>query len=480
MTSLAPRRTKIVATIGPASSEANVIDALVRAGMDVARLNCSHGTQAERERIVGEIREAANRANRSVALLLDLQGPKIRTGPLENGMPVELVAGQFLTITTRPVAGTSALISTNYESLPKDVVPGERILLADGAIALEVEKIEEDSIVTQVITGSRLAERQGINLPGGALTLPALTPKDISDLKHGLESLGVDYVAMSFVRKPEDVQAAQQRIKAMGYSTPIIAKIEKPQAINQLDRVLSFSDGVMVARGDLGVELPLEQVPVLQKRITKEARSQQIPVIVATQMLESMIEHERPTRAEVSDVANAIFDSVDAVMLSGETAVGLYPVQAVETMARVVSAAEAAERVRIDDVQLIRGDSASLAHAACVLASDVKAKAIVGLTRTGYTGKLLSTLRPATPIIAITPSETVRRELSLFWGVQTMVEPFANQTDTTIQRALDRLIAAKIVGPGDTVIATGGGPFAPRGRTSYIRLIKIPRGRQTL
>jgi pyruvate kinase len=470
------RRTKIVATLGPATSEAKTIEQLVSAGVDVVRLNCSHSTAAERERLTKIVRHAAARARRNVAILLDLQGPKIRTGRNVDGRPIELPAGKELIITTRPVLGNQDIISTNYLSLPADVRPGDRILLSDGAIGLVALEVDHDSVRTQVVNGGILRERQGINLPGVTVSAQALTQKDREDLQHGLR-LGVDYVALSFVRRPDDVREAKQFISTLGAKTPVIAKIEKPQAVDHLDRILSVSDGVMVARGDLGVEVPLEQVPAIQKRITRQAREHRRPVIVATQMLESMTEHERPTRAEVSDVANAIFDSADAVMLSAETATGRYPVLAVETMSRIAASAEAAEVTRPKQLEPHGGRSEAIAQAACVLASGIHARALVALTRSGFTARLLSSFRPETPIIAVTESEEVRRSLALWWGVTTISQPFKATMDETLAALQERLLVEGLAAPGDSVIVVGGTPSGPRGRTNYFTLLDFPRSR---
>lgn len=468
------RHTKIVATIGPASSDPVTIAGLIGAGLDVVRLNCSHGTWEDRERVAKIVRVEAARARRNVAILLDLQGPKIRTGSNAGGKPIELKAGDEVRITTRPVESTAAVISTNYLALPGDVRPGDQILLSDGAMALTVLETSNDSVRCRVLSGGTLRERQGINLPGVTVSAPALMPKDQQDLAHGLE-MGVDYVALSFVRRPEDVRDAKQEIRRLGYRTPLIAKIEKPQAVNYLERILAVADGVMVARGDLGVEMPLEQVPAIQKGITRMAREHRKPVIVATQMLDSMTTNERPTRAEASDVANAIFDSADAVMLSGETAIGQHPVLTVETMARIAVSAEAADLTPPFDDAAHGGRSEAIAHAAVVLAGGVQACALVAVTRSGFTARLLSSLRPQTPIIAFTDSGDVRQSLALWWGVKAYLEPLDRTTDDLLKRAAARLAAEGIAAPGETAVVVGGGPSSPRGRTNFFSLLDIPR-----
>ncbi|MFN8535164.1 MAG: pyruvate kinase [Dehalococcoidia bacterium] len=470
------RRTKIVATLGPASSDPATVEQLVSAGMDVVRLNCSHSTPADREKLSKIVRDAAARERRSVAILLDLQGPKIRTGQNVDGQPIELVAGNDVVITTRPVLGTAQTIATTYLGLPADVRPGDRILLSDGAIGLVAIEVDHDSVRTQVVRGGLLRERQGINLPGVAVSAQALTQKDREDLQHGIQ-MGVDYIALSFVRRPDDVREAKQYISSLGAKTPLIAKIEKPQAVDHLDRILAACDGVMVARGDLGVEVPLEQVPAIQKRITRQAREHRRPVIVATQMLESMTVSERPTRAEVSDVANAIFDSADAVMLSGETATGRFPVLTVETMSRIAASAEATELARPTEIETHGGRSEAIAEAACVLASGIRARALVALTRSGFTARLISSFRPDTPIIGVTESEEVRRSLALWWGVSAVYLPFRPTMDETLAALQERLMLDGLAGPGESVIVVGGTPFGPRGRTNYFTVLDMPRTR---
>jgi pyruvate kinase len=469
-----PRRTKIVATLGPATSDPATLEHLIAAGVDVVRLNCSHTTTEQRVQLAALVRQAAARLGRNVALLLDLQGPKVRTGAHRDGQPLALTPGQELTITTRPVLGTAQQIATTYQHLPADVQPGDQLLLADGTIRLVVVAVEPEAVRTRVVHGGLLRENQGINVPGRALSLPALTPKDEADLRHGL-TLGIDFVALSFVRHPDDIRALRRLLRRQGAQPLVIAKIEKPQALDHLEAIVNVSDGVMVARGDLGVELPLEDVPLVQKRIAALARERCRPVIVATQMLESMTHAERPTRAEVSDVANAIFDSVDAVMLSAETAIGTYPVEAVATMHRIALTTEPAALARPFPPPPPTSRSGAIAQAACVLAAGVRAQALIALTRSGFTARLIARLRPATPIIAVTPSETVRRQLALWWGVAAVVQTFPPTLDATLAQLKERLVADQLLAPGRSAIVVGGIPGGPRGRTNYLTLLDFPR-----
>jgi pyruvate kinase len=407
-----PRRTKIVATIGPASTARDVLTRLLDAGMDVARLNFSHGTHEEHAQRITLLREIGRTFEHPLAIIQDLQGPKIRTGALQNGAPVQLRAGERFDITTREVSGTAARVSTTYAALPHDVRRGDRILLSDGLIELRVLDSADDVVRTEVVFGGELREHQGINLPGVQVSAPALTPKDAADLDFGLQQ-GVDYVAVSFVRRAGDIEQVKQRIAASGKPTPIIAKIEKPEALDDLPAILEAADSIMVARGDLGVEMPAEQVPVVQKQLIEAANAVGVPVITATQMLDSMIRNPRPTRAEASDVANAIIDGTDAVMLSGETATGLYPVEAVQTMVRIAEVAEASGRH--GDIHAVPPKSttrpgsvgSAISAAACAIVQTVPVRAIIAFTISGNTARLVARLRPTVPILALTPSEAV-------------------------------------------------------------------------
>lgn len=483
------RRTKIVATIGPATESEERLEAIIRAGADVIRLNFSHGTHAGHAQVIQRVRWIAARLDAPIAILQDLQGPKIRTGALAGGNPVLLADGATFTLTTRPIMGTAAAVSTTYAGLPQDVRPGDRILLDDGLIELRVEAVQGQDVVTRVIHGGLLGEHKGINLPGIATQAPALTEKDREDLAFGLAQ-GVDYVALSFVRRAEDVLALRQAIAelrpspqssspslgrgAEGEGGPgIIAKLEKPQALDNLEAILDACDGVMVARGDLGVELSPQQVPIAQKTIIEAANRQQRFVITATQMLESMITHPRPTRAEASDVANAIFDGTDAVMLSGETAVGAYPVEAVTMMAAIAEEAEA-HLARWGSPMLYRGmtqdDALAIVRAVRELAEERGVRAICAFTRTGRTARLMSKERPQAPILAFTPFESVRRYLALAWGVVPCLLEHRATVEEMLAGVEDALKARGLVQPGDQVVVTGGLPVAVQTPTNFIKL----------
>src|SRR5713226_3447509 len=411
------RRTSIVATLGPATSSPDQIRTLLEAGVDVFRLNFSHGEAEDHARSYDAVRAAENQIGRVAAVMQDLAGPKIRVGRLQNGA-VELRDGEPLIITTREVSGNAHELCTNYPGLPRDVHTGDRILLDDGALELVVEKTGRVAVTTRVVRGGTLGEHKGINLPGVSVNLPAMTEKDFKDLEFGLQ-LGVDYVALSFVRRAKDIALGRRAVAAQGGHVPLIAKLEKAEAIDNLDEILRAADGVMVARGDLGVELDPEWVPVLQKTIIQKANAAGILVITATQMLESMIHSPRPTRAETSDVANAILDGTDAVMLSAETAVGDYPVEAVQMMDRIARVVECSNpSIFSSHGPAQRSTTISIAHAAASLAHEGGARAIVAMTRSGLTAQILSKLRPHEPLIAFTEQEATVRRLALWWGVQ--------------------------------------------------------------
>jgi pyruvate kinase len=461
------RRTKIVATVGPASRSPATLERLVQAGVNVFRLNFSHGTHDEHFAVIRSVREIAARLHRPVALLQDLSGPKIRTGKVREG--VELVKGARVAITTDgSIEGSAELISTSYEALPRDVKPGDRVLLDDGNLELRVLGVAGARVECEVVDGGPLRSNKGMNLPGIALSTPALTEKDRRDLAFGIQHM-VDFVALSFVRQAQDVEQARQLVSSLGARTPVIAKIEKPQALDNLEAILAAADGVMVARGDLGVELGTENVPIVQKRIIAAANRAGRVVITATQMLESMIENPRPTRAEASDVANAILDGTDAVMLSGESAVGRFPVETVETMARIADYTEehgAGAIRRRGDAR--RGDQAagpeapgtpvtrSLTRVAAAVADELGCKLIVAFTESGITARLVAQNRPRVPVVAVTHEDLVYRQLALWWGVVPVKSEFVENTDDLLSAGEERLKARGLVEKGDTILMLSG------------------------
>jgi pyruvate kinase len=466
------RKTKIVATIGPASSSEVRLEALMRAGMDVARLNFSHGTHQQHAAAFQAVRAISTRLGRAVAILQDLSGPKIRTGALQEGQPVRLVDGAAITITTEPVVGTAALIATTYPHLAGDLHEGDRVLLADGLMELTVLASEGGLVRCRVVHGGLLGEHKGMNLPGVLLSAPAVTEKDMDDLAFGV-SLGVDYVAVSFVRQADDLRLVRRLLRDRGADTPVIAKIEKPEAVKNLDAILGACEGVMVARGDLGVEVSPEKVPMLQKQIIEAANRHGDLVITATQMLESMVSNPRPTRAEASDVANAILDGTDAVMLSAETAVGQYPVEAVGMMSRIALEAEASGRAAGAADHSRRGYAQAIAHAACSIAGDLDFKAICAFTQSGNTARLVSKERPTAPILAFTNQPRIHNRLALLWGVEPLPLDFAGNTDAVIRRVEAELLARGLVAAGDSVIVLGGSPLAAKGTTNFLKVQKV-------
>jgi pyruvate kinase len=450
-----------------------MIDKLVHAGMDVARLNFSHGTHEDRARMVAALRRASFRYEKPVGVLADLQGPKIRTGILEQGKPVRLRFGQRFTITTRKIVGTEEGVSTTFHALPESVHKGDRILLSDGDIALRVIATRGPDVITQVENGGELGQHKGINLPGIKLNIPSMTPKDRKDLISAL-SLGANYVALSFVRTAADVRAAKNAIARAGKATPVIAKLEKPEAIDNLDDILAVADCVMVARGDLGVEMRPEKVPVVQKRIISKARNALIPVITATQMLDSMQKNPRPTRAEASDVANAIFDGSDALMLSGETAAGLYPLESVEMMDRIITEAEASvvslpRPARSGNLQI----NEAIAEAICHAAEELNLKVVAVFTESGSSAGLVSKYRPRAPIVAFSPLQETRRRLALFWGVLPRSMGRVHDIDKLATAAEQRLLEEKLVKHGDIVGVVAGTPIGATGSTNFMRLLRI-------
>jgi pyruvate kinase len=453
----APRRTKLVATLGPATD--GLEHQLIAAGLDVARLNFSHGTIEEHAARCTAVRAAADVLGRPVAVMQDLQGPKIRVGRLAGGGPVQLAEGRTFRITTREVIGTAELVSCTYAGLPRDVHSGDRVLLDDGLLRITVTGIEGDTVVTRVEEGGPLGEHKGINLPGVPISASALTDKDRRDLAFGLRNLDVDYVALSFVRTAQEVRDARALMHKLGHETPLVVKLEKPEALDDLDAILEAADAVMVARGDLGVELSPEHVPGIQVQVIGEANRRGMPVIIATEMLQSMTTRTRPTRAEASDVAHAVWDGTDAVMLSGETAVGQHPLTVLQTMDRIVRAAEAVPRppvpASIGEARSDVGDAAAVTHAACVLGELTRAVAIVGVTRTGRTAHLLSRERPDVPIYAFSSDARVCRRLALWWGVAPIHQALGPGDILSAERMTQHLLRTGVGRPGDRAVVVG-------------------------
>jgi pyruvate kinase len=463
------RHSKIVCTIGPACRSPRLIGRLLRAGMDVARLNFSHGTQDEHAHSIVQLRAASRELKKTIAILADLQGPKIRTGVLAGGGPVLLRAGHKFVITTARVLGDSTRVSTTFRPLPKEVHRGNRILLSDGLIELRVERVRGGEVICEVVNGGALGEHKGINLPGVELRVPAVTQKDRQDLAFALKH-GADYIAVSFVRRPEDVLLAKSLIRRWGKDTPIIAKLEKPEAIENLDAILRVTDGVMVARGDLGVEMSPERVPVVQKTIIARAREFRRPVITATQMLESMTQNPRPTRAEASDVANAIFDGSDAVMLSAETASGKYPVEAVSMMARIIEEAETSitEFPRPAPQEQLKV-AETVAELVCHASRELHLKLIAVFTHSGFTARLVSRYRPLVPIIAFSPEAETRRRMALIWGVMPKDIEDTRKIDNLAAVAEKRLLRERLVRKGDVIGIVAGTPMGIRGTTNFMK-----------
>jgi len=464
------RRAKIICTVGPACNSEAMLRDLMRLGMDVARLNFSHGSHEDHGQVIERLRRAATKENRTICILQDLQGPKIRTGRLKGGAPVMLKAGARVTITPRPIEGTAALIATTFESLSREVESGARILLADGLIELRVIRVHGQDVECEVINGGQIGEHKGINLPGVALSIPALTEKDRIDLEFGLKQ-GVDMVAVSFVRTAADLQSVKQIIAGHGSDLPVIAKLEKPQALAHLEEILEATDGVMVARGDLGVEMPPEKVPVIQKQVIRRCGDWRKPVITATQMLESMVENPRPTRAEASDVANAIFDGSDAVMLSAETASGRYPREAVAMMARIV--VEAEQNMR--ELPRRRRDRHSLSIAETICesvshaAEDLHMGAIAVFTDTGNTARMISKYRPKATIYAFSRTPQVCNRMNLYWGVHPLLHERTHNADGMVSVAEQELLRLGRIKVDDVVGIVAGTQMAS-GSTNFMRL----------
>jgi pyruvate kinase len=466
------RRAKIVCTLGPATSSLDQIRALVAAGMDVARLNLSHGSYSVHEQVYANVRQAADEFGRGVGVLVDLQGPKIRLGTFEHG-PQLLETGARFTITAEDVPGSVDLVSTTYTGLPGDAKVGDRILIDDGKVSVRVIAVDGPRVVTEVIEGGMVSDHKGINLPGVAVSVPAMSEKDIDDLRWGL-NIGADLIALSFVRDASDVDAVHRIMDEEGIHLPVFAKIEKPQAVDNLEAIVAAFDGVMVARGDLGVELPLEQVPLVQKRTVAIAREAAKPVIVATQMLESMVGASRPTRAEASDVANAVLDGADAVMLSGETSVGHYPIESVATMSRIITAVEDGGLDALPHLKTVATSKASaICEAATMVGQIVGARYLVAFTETGSSALAVGRHRSPIPLLAFTPKPRVRSQLSVAWGVETFLVPTVAHTDDMVRLVDQALLDLARCEKGEYVVIVAGSPPGIPGSTNAMRVHRI-------
>jgi pyruvate kinase len=466
------RRAKIVATLGPATSSYENIRAIIDAGVDVARMNLSHGSYDVHEAVYANVRKAADDSGRAVAVMVDLQGPKIRLGKFDGG-PFELAVGDIFTITTEEVLGTKELSGTTYKGLPGDVSPGDFLLIDDGKVKVQVVSSDETTVTTKVIVAGPVSNNKGINLPGVAVNVPALSEKDEEDLRWGLR-LGTDLIALSFVRNAEDIVRVHEIMAEENVKVPVIAKIEKPQAVDNLEGIINAFDAIMVARGDLGVELPLEAVPLVQKRAIELARRMAKPVIVATQMLESMISSPVPTRAETSDVANAVLDGADAVMLSGETSVGEYPVITVQTMARIVAATEEHGLERIPPLGTKpRTQGGAITLAAAEVASFVDAKYVCVFTESGDSARRMSRLRFKIPMKAFTPEPGIRRRMALTWGIEAFLVERVTHTDAMYIQVDEVLLGQGLAEVGDVVVVISGSPPGISGFTNDLRVHRV-------
>lgn len=480
------RGTKIVCTMGPATNKDAIIEALINAGMDIARLNLSHGTHEYHKEMFKNIRSLSKKLGKDIAILFDLQGPKIRTGLLENHQPVELVRGEHIIITSEQVVGNSKIISTDYSFLPEEVKIGNRILLADGTLELRVVKANPPKIECEIVRGGMLGERKGMNLPEIPIKLPSITEKDWDDLDFGI-SLGADYFALSFVRSSEDVIQVKKRLQDKNSSAKVVAKIERPEALQCIDEIIEVSDALLIARGDLAVETTLEEVPLVQKRIIRKCNLAGIPVITATQMLESMTEHPIPTRAEMSDVANAVLDGTDAVMLSAETATGKNPLSAVEVMDKIIRCVEKDQKYfdcpldemckfpifkqhkkefqsKIEDTAIASGKAVKQ------LVTTLNIKAIACFTYSGYSAMAISNSRPKVPIYALTPNDNIARQCALFWGVRAIKIPEVTSIEDMLLTVEKTLIARKLVKRGDMVLIVAGYPLSVACPTNLIKV----------
>lgn len=464
------RKAKIICTIGPSSANREIIFALIKNGMDVARLNFSHGDHAAHQKSIELIRDISGKYDKPVAILQDLQGVKIRAGRIEGGA-VELKKGSELLLMPGDGIGNQNRIFISYPALLKDVKKGDRILLDDGLIQLAVIGKARNALGTKVIEGGTLRDRKGVNFPGLKLSVRSFTAKDKEDLLFGIH-MGIDYVAISFVREAGDIRKVRDLLKRKNQHIPIVAKIEKPEALGNIDEILSEADGIMIARGDLGVEMPPEEVPLIQKGLIEKANNKGKTVITATQMLESMTEHLRPTRAEATDVANAVLDGTDALMLSAETANGKYPVEAVRMMDRII---RHTEYMKAGAASYMRGNTyaEATADAACRAADDIEAKVLVAFTQSGFTARLLSKFRPGVPIIAFTPDEKIRNRGCIYWGVTPKIMKLPATTDEMISEVERLLVKEHIVRKGDSIVITSSSPLSTHGKTNFMKLHRI-------
>ena len=466
------RRAKIVCTMGPAVESVEKITELINAGMNMARLNLSHGGYEEHQARLDSVRAVAKKANKAVAILIDLQGPKIRLAKFSDG-PHELVRGDIFTITTDEVAGSKERVGTTYKGLPGDCRPGDKIMIDDGKVTVEVIEVKKNDVITKVIQPGMVSNNKGINLPGVAVSVPALSEKDIADLRWGLKA-GADFIALSFVRNAADIKDVHKIMDEEGKRIPVIAKIEKPQAVENLQEIVDAFDGIMVARGDLGVELPIEDVPMVQKRCITMARESAKPVIVATQMLDSMISNSQPTRAEATDCANAVLDGADALMLSGETSVGDFPIEAVKIMARII---ERTEEVALDQIPPLKHapstKGGAITKAATEVGLTVGAKFLVAFTQSGDSARRMSRLRSPIPMLALTPEIGTYNRLALSWGVESMLTAVVNHTDEMVMQVDTLLIESKRVNIGDLVLIVAGSPPGIPGSINAMRVHKI-------
>jgi|UniRef100_UPI004049F230 pyruvate kinase len=466
------RRAKIVCTLGPAVESPEKIRELIAAGMNMARLNLSHGGYVEHQKRLDQVRAAAKQAGAPIAILVDLQGPKIRLGRFKDG-PHDLERGDVFTITTDEIEGSKDRVGTTYKGLPGDCKPGDRILIDDGKVTVEVTRVVGNDVITQVIEPGAVSNNKGINLPGVAVSVPALSEKDIDDLRWGLK-VGADFIALSFVRSAEDIKDVHRIMDEEGIRVPVIAKIEKPQAVENLVSIVDAFDGIMVARGDLGVELPIEDVPLVQKRCVELARDAAKPVIVATQMLDSMITNSTPTRAEATDCANAVLDGADALMLSGETSVGDFAIEAVQTMARIIQRTEEGGLERIRPLKHEpRTKGGAITKAAVEVGTIVGAKFLVAFTQSGDSARRMSRLRSPIPILALTPDHGTYNRLALTWGVEPMITPVVSHTDEMVKQVDGLLLESKRTTIGDSVIIVAGSPPGIPGSTNAMRVHRM-------